>query len=114
MGIVEEIEVMETENDKPLKDVIIANCGEISRDKIDTSLIEDDGTEDKFPHHPSDLDGVDWFLQENFGKILEITTKIKNAGNKFYKEKDYPKAMKKYKKACRYVDSHLFIKHSII
>jgi len=100
MGVVEDIENMETENDKPLKDVIIANCGEIKRSEISTSLIEDDGTEDKFPQHPADLD-VDWFLQENFTKVLEVTTKIKNAGNHFYKAKDFKNAVIKYKKACR-------------
>ncbi len=105
MGIVYEIESMETDSsDKPNKDVIIKDCGEMSRDEI--NVIEDDGTEDKFPFHPDDLEGVDWFLQENFDKVLDIITKIKNAGNQFYKEKNFPKAIEKYKKACRYI-SHL-------
>merc|ERR1712110_722058 len=45
MGFVKDIEKMDTQDDKPLKDVIIADCGEIARDKIDLSsgLIEDDG-----------------------------------------------------------------------
>jgi len=106
MGFVKDIESMETEQDKPLKDVIIADCGEIDRDKLDLSsgLVEDDGTEDKFPDHPDDLDGVDWYLQENFDKVLDIITKIKNAGNQFYKEKNYQKAVRKYKKSCKYIE----------
>ena len=103
MGIVKEIESMKTDNDKPLKDVIIKDCGELSRDKMGTCLVEKDGTEDVFPHHPDDLEEVDWFLQENFSKILDITNKIKSAGNHFYKAKDFPKAVQKYKKACRYI-----------
>lgn len=86
MGVVYDIESMETgANDKPVKDVIIKDCGELQRDQVDLSLIEDDGTEDKFPFHPNDLEGVDWFLQENFSKVLEVITKIKSAGNHFYK-----------------------------
>ena len=48
--------------------------------------------------------GVDWYLNENFGKVLEVITKIKNAGNHFYKEKNYQKAVQKYKKSCRYIE----------
>ena len=62
-----------------------------------------EGTEDIFPHHPDDLQDVDWFQPENFQKILEITNKIKSAGNHFYKAKDFPKAVQKYRKACRYI-----------
>ena len=69
-----------------------------------SGLVEDDGTEDKFPEHPDDLEDVDWYLQENFDKVLDIITKIKNAGNHFYKEKNYQKAVKKYKKSCRYIE----------
>ena len=36
--------------------------------------VEDDGTEDTFPHHPDDLD-LDWNLMTNFAKILEIIGK---------------------------------------
>ena len=50
------------------------------------------------------MEDVDWYLQENFDKVLDIITKIKNAGNHFYKEKNYQKAVKKYKKSCRYIE----------
>ena len=48
--------------------------------------------------------GVDWYLHENFEKVLEVIAKIKNAGNHFYKEKNYQKAVQKYKKSCRYIE----------
>ena len=67
-------------------------------------MVEDDGSEDKFPYHPNDLPGVDWYLQENFDKVLDVITKIKNAGNFFYKGKNYQKAVQKYKKSCRYIE----------
>jgi len=107
MGIVYEIEEMETEQDKPLKDVIIRDCGELPADTTDFGLTENDGTEDIYPYHPDDYDGGAedfWFLQDNFAKILEIITKIKDAGNTFYRAKDYKKAIKKYRKACRYIE----------
>lgn len=107
MGIVYEIEEMETEQDKPLKDVIIKDCGELPSDTTDFGLTENDGTEDIYPYHPDDYDGGAedfWFLQDNFAKILEIITKIKDAGNTFYRAKDYKKAIKKYRKACRYIE----------
>ena len=74
MGVVYDIEGMETgEQDKPVKDVIIKDCGEISREELKNMAVavEDDGTEDTFPHHPDDLD-LDWNLMTNFAKILEI------------------------------------------
>jgi hypothetical protein len=56
--------------------------------------------EDVYPHHPDDLD-VNWFLKENFLTVLDIAKKIKSAGNTAYKEKDFPKALIKYRKAHR-------------
>jgi len=106
MAIVYEIEEMSTDQDKPTNDVIIKDCGELNADDADFGLTEKDGTEDVFPHHPDDLDAEDdfWFLQNNFSKILDIITKIKNAGNHFYKAKEYKKAIQKYRKACRYIE----------
>jgi hypothetical protein len=40
-------------------------------------------------------------LQENFDKVLDMANKIKNSGNVFFKSKDFDKAVRKYKKACR-------------
>ena len=71
-----------------------------SEGATDFGLYDLDGSEDVFPNHPDDLD-LDWFLQENFDKVLDMATKIKSAGNAFFKSKDFDKAIKKYKKACR-------------
>ena len=104
MGTVYDIESMETgENDRPKKDVIVKNCGEITREELEKIAVENDGTEDTFPHHPDDLD-LDWNLQSNFSQILDIIGKIKNAGNTFYKVKDTKNAVRKYKKAAKYID----------
>ena len=38
-----------------------------------------------------------------FEEVLDVITKIKNAGNLFYKPNNYQKAVQKYKKSCRYI-----------
>merc|ERR1712213_189382 len=105
MGLVKEIEEMKTEaNDVPQKPVSIADCGEFPVDTKDYGLSEDDGTEDVYPSYPEDMD-LDFFLEDNQAKVLEICGIIKNAGNTFYRSKDYTKAVRKYTKACRYLSS---------
>lgn len=61
MGIVNELEVLKTENDKPLKEVKIVDCGEIPSGE-DYGISDNDGTADVYPHHPEDLD-MDWYIQ---------------------------------------------------
>ena len=102
MGILTDNEGVETDsNDKPLKDISIMNCGEILPGE-DLGVCENDGTEDKFPHHPEDLD-EDWYLAENFDKILEICKRIKESGNWYYREKKFVEATRKYRKCCKYI-----------
>merc|ERR1712136_545496 len=105
MGLVKEIEEMKTEaNDVPQKPVVVADCGEFPVDTKDYGMSEDDGTEDVYPSYPEDLD-LDFFLEDNQAKVLEICGVIKNAGNTFYRSKEYSKAVRKYTKACRYLSS---------
>ena len=46
---------------------------------------------------------MDWYLQTNFPKILEIISNIKESGNTYYKAGDHIKATTKYKKCCKYI-----------
>ena len=41
--------------------------------------------------------------RQYFEEVLDVITKIKNAGNLFYKQNNYQKAVQKYKKSCRYI-----------
>jgi len=103
MGLVKEMEETKTASgDVPEKPVVIQNCGEFPKDTKDFGLSENDGTEDTFPSYPEDLD-LDFFLEENNPQVLEICGKIKNAGNSFYKAKNFTKAIRKYRKACNYI-----------
>ena len=55
-----------------------------------------------FPFHPEDLD-LDWYLKENFCKILDIIAKIRSSGNHFFKQKEFDTAVRKYRKAKKYI-----------
>jgi len=102
MGIVTDIEAMKTDdNDRPLEEVKIQDCGELSPGQ-NWGINEDDGTPDKYPHHPEDLD-LDWYLQSNFSKLLTIMKDIKESGNIFYRKGDHVVATRKYKKCCKYI-----------
>lgn len=95
MGLVKEIEEIKTDNDMPQKPVVVADCGEFPVDTKDYGLSENDGTEDVYPSYPEDLD-LDFFIEENQQKVLEICASIKNSGNTFFRTKEYIKGMKKH------------------
>ena len=101
MGIVNEIEVMPTTQDRPNTEVKIQACGQLAPGE-DFGLHEKDGTDDVFPFHPEDLE-LDWYLKENFPKILDIVTTIKSAGNHFYKLNESQRAVRKYRKSLKYI-----------
>ena len=124
MGIVNEIEVLPTgENDRPLQEVRIEDCGQLEQGG-QLGICEDDGTEDVFPFHPEDVD-MDWYacrtssdmitlmiakiknyryLVENFPKVLDMVNKIKSSGNHHFKKKDLRTAARKYRKALKYIN----------
>ena len=83
--------------------IFIFLIGQLPADKIDFNLLETDVTEENFPHNPVDFPDFDggakdfWKLKENFANILDIISKIKDAGNTFKKAKDNKKAISKYK-----------------
>ena len=98
------LQALPTTEDRPNQEVKIADCGAIE-DGADFGVCANDGTEDVYPHHPGDLD-LDWYLMSNFKKVLEIINNIKASGNHFYKAGDNRAAVKKYRKALKYI-SHL-------
>ena len=97
MGLIKEIEGMKTDTgDVPQKPVVVADCGEFPVDTKDYGLSENDGTEDIYPSYPEDMD-LDFFIEENQEKVLEVCSTIKNAGNTFYRSKDFHKGIVSYK-----------------
>jgi len=101
MDIVRDIEAGEMdEGDKPLKTVEVVDCGELQPGQ---PIVQDDGSGDKYPNAPEEFD-LDFGLNKNLDQVMDIAKEIKDIGNKFFKEQDFAKALKKYKKALRYIE----------
>ncbi|XP_077213652.1 peptidyl-prolyl cis-trans isomerase CYP40-like [Tasmannia lanceolata] len=100
MGVVRSIEHAPLgEGDCPTVDVVIADCGEIPEGGNDgISNFFKDG--DVYPDWPPDLDEkpseISWWID-----AVESAKKI---GNEHFKKQDYKMALRKYRKALRYLD----------
>ncbi|KAJ8530095.1 hypothetical protein K7X08_036930 [Anisodus acutangulus] len=100
MGVVRSMEHVTTgENDFPTVDISITDCGEIPEGADDgiTNFFKD---RDLYPDWPADLDSnsddISWWVT-----ALES---IKAFGNENFKKQDYKMALRKYRKALRYLD----------
>ncbi|KAK4284662.1 hypothetical protein QN277_001462 [Acacia crassicarpa] len=100
MGVVRSIEHVTTgDNDRPTQDVKIVDCGEIPHGADDgISNFFKDG--DTYPDWPADLDESPSELQW----WMNAVDSIKAFGNEYYKKQDYKMALRKYRKALRYLD----------
>ncbi|KAA8536166.1 hypothetical protein F0562_028644 [Nyssa sinensis] len=100
MGVVRSIEHVTTvDNDLPTVDVIIADCGEIPEGADDgIANFFKDG--DVYPDWPLDLDNspseLPWWMN--------VVDSVKAFGNEHFKKQDYKMALRKYRKALRYLD----------
>ncbi|OWM77954.1 peptidyl-prolyl cis-trans isomerase CYP40 [Punica granatum] len=100
MGVVRSIEHVHTDDgDCPISDVIIADCGEIpeGQDYGITNFFKDG---DAYPDWPIDLDEspseLSWWM-------IAVDS-IKGFGNENFKKQEYKMALRKYRKALRYLD----------
>ncbi|XP_065857008.1 peptidyl-prolyl cis-trans isomerase CYP40 [Euphorbia lathyris] len=100
MGVVRSIEhVAIGDGDTPAVDVEIADCGEIPEGADDgISNFFKDG--DIYPDWPADL--TDTSVELSWW--MDAMDSIKGFGNENYKKQDYKMALKKYRKALRYLD----------
>ncbi|XP_024966466.1 peptidyl-prolyl cis-trans isomerase CYP40-like isoform X2 [Cynara cardunculus var. scolymus] len=100
VGILKSIEHVATgDNDCPNLDVMIADCGEIKEGEDDgVGNFFKDG--DVYPDWPADLDNgpseLSWWL--------DAVDSIRACGNEAFKKQDHKMALRKYKKAVRYLD----------
>ncbi|XP_020115214.1 peptidyl-prolyl cis-trans isomerase CYP40 [Ananas comosus] len=100
MGVVRSIEHASVgDGDRPTVDVIIADCGELPEGADDgVSNFFKDG--DMFPDWPTDLDDkpneLSWWIS--------AVESAKAFGNDNFKKQDYKMALRKYRKALRYLD----------
>ncbi|MCJ1273971.1 peptidyl-prolyl cis-trans isomerase cpr6 [Puttea exsequens] len=101
-SIVRKIENLPTQSDKPTKDVVIVDCGQLSSDEAQKSTQkEPDSTGDVYEEFPDDQD-------EEFkgSQIIEIATNLKEYGNKAFKAGDINLALDKYQKGLRYLNEY--------
>ncbi|CAN1307315.1 Peptidyl-prolyl cis-trans isomerase CYP40 [Linum perenne] len=101
MGVIRSVEHVPTtdEDHVPTLDVIIADCGEIPEGGDDgiTNFFNDG---DSYPDWPADLDDI----HEELSWWMDSVDSIKAFGNDHFKKQDYKMALRKYRKALRYLD----------
>ncbi|GMM33441.1 peptidylprolyl isomerase [Saccharomycopsis crataegensis] len=102
-GLVRSIERMETQSDKPLQDVVIENCGELSPEEEISVGGVDDGTGDIYEDYLQDDDQVNMEDPESVFKAIES---VKSIATKLFKAGDNEKAYQKYNKVMNYVDEY--------
>lgn len=98
MGVVRELENVDKSGEKPLKVCCIEDCGEILPGEND-GFIQDDGSGDILPNSPDDSD-VNF---SNIEDVIAVVEKVKACGNNQFKTQNYKTALKKYKKAIKYI-----------
>jgi len=99
--LVDILQEVETENDKPIKDVKIEDCGEIIEESS-----ENDESGDIYPQFPEDFKSQ--ILKDiSISEFKEVLEKIKESGNDFYKKRLFDDAIFKYTKCCVYLKYYL-------
>lgn len=102
-SVVRQIENLPTQNDKPLKDAIISDCGELSEaDAVSAESKAPDAYGDEYEDFPEDEVNNDQPLPAP--RILQIATDCKDFGNKAFKAGDLSVALDKYQKGLRYLN----------
>ncbi|TGZ46849.1 peptidyl-prolyl cis-trans isomerase D isoform X1 [Temnothorax longispinosus] len=101
MGVVLEINKVQTNEDTPVDVIVISNCGELRNDES-WGLEENDGSEDVFPPYPEDWDFPSHAFRLTHQFMEAVIQKIKNSGNAYFTQQKFVDAGRKYKKALRY------------
>ncbi|EEC80231.1 hypothetical protein OsI_22166 [Oryza sativa Indica Group] len=100
MGVVRSVEHAPVgEADRPTSDVEIVDCGELP-EGADDGVVNFFNDGDTYPDWPNDLDEkpmeVSWWM--------DAVESAKAFGNNNFKKQDYKAALRKYRKALRYLD----------
>ncbi|KAJ3053371.1 peptidyl-prolyl cis-trans isomerase cpr6 [Rhizophlyctis rosea] len=98
MSLVRRIENLPTKDDRPLQDVVIADCGELAEGQDDGVPVPADG--DSYEEYPEDLPD-----EKQPDELLKIAGEIKAFGNDLFKKGQFDAASEKYAKAVRYLDA---------
>lgn len=106
-NIVRQVENTPTgSNDKPEKDCVIEDCGELPADADIAELTRKkaDSTGDAYEDFPEDQpkEGEEWKLEE----IVKIVEDLKQMGNTAFKSGEQKLGLEKYQKALRYLHEY--------
>lgn len=102
-SVVRQIENLRTQSDKPVKDAVIADCGELSpSEAIAADTKAPDAYGDEYEDFPEDQVTGDEVLSAS--QILRIAAGCKDFGNKAFKNGDLSVALDKYQKGLRYLN----------
>ncbi|KAG7286381.1 cytochrome P450 monooxygenase 41 [Staphylotrichum longicolle] len=102
-SVVRQIENLRTQSDKPVKDAVIADCGELSpSEAIGADTKAPDAYGDEYEDFPEDQITGDEILSAS--QILKIAAGCKDFGNKAFKNGDLSVALDKYQKGLRYLN----------
>lgn len=99
-----QIENLPTQSgDKPAKDAVIADCGELTGDDIPADAPKaPDALGDAYEDYPEDEADGDKELSAE--RVLKIATDCKDFGNKAFKAGEFERALDKYSKGLRYLN----------
>ncbi|KFA77235.1 hypothetical protein S40288_01249 [Stachybotrys chartarum IBT 40288] len=100
-SVVRQIENIRTQaGDKPVHDVVIADCGELAGDEaLAAENKQPDEFGDQYEDFPEDV-----VEPLDAKKILKIASDCKDYGNKAFAKKDYATGVAKYQKGLRYLN----------
>ncbi|TGO57373.1 hypothetical protein BCON_0066g00220 [Botryotinia convoluta] len=100
-NIVRKVENMPTQSgDKPNKEVIITDCGELTGDEAESADAKvPDSTGDTYEDFPEDMS-----TPPTAEETVKIVTDLKTYGNAAFKDNKLPLALDKYEKGLRYLN----------
>ena len=102
-SVVRQIENLQTQADKPIKDAVIADCGELDpSEALDAATKKADKYGDEYEDFPEDQHPGDEAMPAQ--EVLKIASACKEYGNKAFKDGDYSVALDKYQKGIRYLN----------
>ncbi|CAG8573381.1 2228_t:CDS:2 [Paraglomus occultum] len=96
-NLVRKMESIPTNSDRPVEDVVIADCGELKEGEDDGVLPPADG--DVYEDVPEDAE-----VELETQTLFNIATSVKTIGSDYFKKGDYATAAEKYNKAIRYIN----------
>lgn len=100
-SVVRRIENMRTQSDKPLTDVTVVDCGELTgKDYEEATARSQDATGDPYEDFPEDHQGEKLTAPLCF----KVVSEIKAFGNSAFKNGDLHLGLEKYQKGLRYLN----------